>query len=170
RSQPLVVRTNPVLQAEFSTAASTNTAPVVTCGAAQTLPCSSPDGVQVTLTAHVEDANGNALSVVWNVDGKDRYTQQVGAGGPPTSADITFLYTATPGDHVGKVTVLDGSLSAACDLTFTVQKDTQEPVIVCPGNLSMPTIPGQCTAVATYSPRATDNCPDVAVSCDPPSG
>ena len=170
RSQPIIIITNAPPQIEQSAALSTNAAPVITCGAPQTLPCSSPDGVQITLTAHVEDVNGTALSVVWNVDGKDRYTQQVPAGGPPTSADLTFLYMATPGDHAAKVTVLDGSLSATCEMTVTVQKDTQEPVITCPSAISLPVTAGQCSAVATYSPKATDNCPDVFVTCDPPSG
>src|SRR5690242_10321743 len=87
------------------------TPPTVTCGPAQTLPCASADGVQLTLTAHVEDANGDPLSVVWSADGKDRYTQQVPAAGPPTSADLSFTYTFTPGDHGVKVTVSDGMLS-----------------------------------------------------------
>ena len=49
----------------------------------------------MTFSAHVEDVDGNALSVVWNIDGRDRYTQQVAAAGPPTSAEVTFTYTLT---------------------------------------------------------------------------
>jgi hypothetical protein len=30
--------------------------------------------------------------------------------------------------------------------------------------------PGNCAAVVTFTVRATDNCPEVSVACDPPSG
>jgi HYR domain len=168
RIKPLVV-TNRITMAPQPQRA-TNTAPVVTCSAPQSLPCMPPEGVQATLSAHVEDADGNALSVVWNVDGKDRYTQQVPASGPPTSADLTFAYDFTPGDHAIKVTVSDGSLSATCNTTLTIQKDTENPVIVCPRDITVPADPGSCSAVVTFSPKATDNCPDVTVVCSPPSG
>lgn len=168
RSSPLVV-TNRVIPKEPPQLA-TNTAPTVTCAAPQTTPCMSPNGAQVTLTAHVEDVDGNALSVVWTIDGRERYTQQVPAGGPPTVADLSYAYDFTPGDHAIKVTVGDGSLTGVCETVFTFQKDTQNPVIVCPRDISLPTDPGSCTALVTFTPRATDNCPDVAVACDPPSG
>jgi HYR domain len=169
RANPLVI-TNRIILVQQQAPAVTNTAPAVTCGAPQSVPCMSPDGTQATLTAHVEDADGNPLSVTWSVDGRERYAQQVPAGGPPTTADLSFVYNFTPGDHAVKVTVSDGSLSATCDTTMTFQKDTQNPVIVCPRDISLPPDPGTCSAVVTFSPKATDNCPDVAVVCDPPSG
>jgi len=124
----------------------------------------------MTFNAHVEDVDGNALSVIWSIDGKDRYTQQVAAAGPPTSADVTYTYTMTPGDHSVRVTVLDGSVSASCDVAMALHKDDQDPVIACPRDVVVGVDPGQCVAVVTFSAKATDNCPDVAMTCEPASG
>lgn len=175
RTNPLVVSnilpplTNAALS-KATNAPATNTAPIVRCTAPQILPCVTAEGTELTFTAHVEDADGNALSVIWHVDGKDRYTQQVAAGGPPTSAEVTYSYALTQGDHVVKVTALDGALSATCEMALTVQTDTEEPVIVCPQNITVRPDPGSCFATVTFTPRATDNCPDVVVTADPPSG
>ncbi len=180
--RPVPRRTNPLVVSNLlpplaktplaaaTNAPATNTAPVIRCTAPQILPCVTADGTELTFSAHVEDADGNALSVIWNADGKDRYTHQVSAGGPPTLAEVTFSYALTQGDHVVKVTVLDGALSATCEMALTVQTDTEEPVIVCPQNMTVRPDPGQCFATVTFAPRATDNCPDVVVKADPPSG
>ena len=175
RTNPLVITNVPSLdlagtQTVGEAEVSTNTAPMVTCTAPQSLPCSSPDGVEMTFTARVEDADGDALSVVWNIDGKDRYTQQAPAGTPRTVADVNISYVLTQGDHAVRVTVLDGALSATCDMAITVQGDTIEPAIACPEDVLVRTDPGQCTAMVSFAPKATDNCPDVTVVCDPPSG
>jgi hypothetical protein len=169
-------RANPIfvlpgsMPAPPSKPAVTNTPPTITCGAVQNFPCSSADGVEASVTVHVEDADGDALTVIWSADGKERYTQQVPAGGPPTSADLAYTYTFTPGDHAVKVTVSDGTLSTTCDTSVSVQKDTQNPVIVCPRDITVMADPGQCSAVVTFTVKATDNCPEVTVVCDPPSG
>jgi hypothetical protein len=169
RANPLII-TNRITVVQPSQTPPTNNPPSVTCTAPPSAPCTPAEGAQATLTAHVEDVDGQALSVTWSVDGRERYAQQVPAGGPPTTADLTFTYNFTQGDHAIKVTVSDGYLSASCDTTYSLQRDTQNPVIVCPRDIALPIDPGFCTAVATFSPRATDNCPDVNVVCDPPSG
>src|SRR5439155_26530642 len=63
------------------------------------------------------------------------------------------------------------SNSQSCTFTVTVA-DHEAPVITgCPGNQTVNTDPGVCTAVASYSPTAADNCdPSVPVVCMPPSG
>jgi hypothetical protein len=171
RTNPIIITNRIVVeQVQSSSPDRTNAAPTITCGPVQNFPCSSADGLQATIAVHVEDPDGDALSVVWNADGKDRYTQQVPAGVAPTSTNLTFSYTFTPGDHGVKVTVSDGTTSASCDTSVTVQKDTQAPAMACPGDIVVPVDPGQCTAIVTFAPRATDNCPDVTVNCDPPSG
>jgi len=167
RSQPLVITNGP---AADTVKPATNNPPVITCGAPQTLPCGPADGQSVTLTAHVEDADGHALSVVWIVDGKERETQQVAAGTGLVTADLAFSYTVTPGDHAIKVTATDGTLNAFCETTVSIQKDTEDPVIACPRDVTVPVDPGRCAAIVTFAPQATDNCPDVSVACDPPSG
>src|ERR1044072_877202 len=59
RTQPLVI-TNELAVAE-AVKPLTNNPPVVSCGAPQTLPCGPLDGQPITLSAHVEDADGHAL-------------------------------------------------------------------------------------------------------------
>jgi hypothetical protein len=172
RTQPLVITNRVVIEDRRTTpqAADTNTAPMVTCSAPAVPPCNPSDGAPVVLNAHVEDVDGNALSVVWNIDGRDRYTQQVAAAGPPTAADVTYSYTMTPGDHIVKVTVLDGSLSASCDVAVSLRGDTQDPIVSCPRDVSVPVDPGHCSAIVAFSPKVTDNCPDVGAVCEPASG
>lgn len=175
RTQPLVITNRVIIEDRRTGPAAVdsnanNTAPVVTCSAPAVPPCNPSDGTPVTLSARVEDVDGNALSVVWNIDGRDRYTQQVAAGGPPTSADVTFSYTMTPGDHVVKVTALDGSLLASCDVTVSLRGDTQEPLVSCPRDIAVPVDPAHCTAIVAFSPKVTDNCPDTSFVCEPASG
>jgi hypothetical protein len=67
-------------------------------------------------------------------------------------------------------TVTDASSNVgSCGFTVTVN-DTQPPTITCPGNIAMGTDPNLCSAVVTYAPAATDNCPGVGVVCAPASG
>lgn len=168
RTNPLVVVAPDVSRGAPPQA--TNTPPTVTCGSSQALPCTAADGIQITLPARAADADGDALSVVWAIDGAERYTQQVVAGNPATVADVAFAYTLTPGDHTIKVTVLDGELSASCEMTVTIQKDTEPPVLTCPADIAVPADPGQCGALVAFSVTATDNCPEVTITSAPPSG
>lgn len=60
--------------------------------------------------------------------------------------------------------------TGSCSFTVTIN-DTQAPSISCPSNITQSTDADQCTAVVTFSPTATDNCPDVGiVTCKPASG
>ncbi|MEW6127681.1 MAG: HYR domain-containing protein [Acidobacteriota bacterium] len=57
-----------------------------------------------------------------------------------------------------------------CSFTVTVN-DMQPPGIVCPANLTVPTLPDLCAATVNYqTPMATDNCPGITIACVPPSG
>ncbi len=54
-------------------------------------------------------------------------------------------------------------------LSQSVQDNTP-PTITCPANIESIVGPGQCTAVVTYTPTASDNCSSVNVVSTPPSG
>ena len=85
---------------------------VVTCGGGQSYTCVSPEGIQVTLTAHVEDVDADALSVIWNIDGRDRFTQQVAAG----EVQYVIIHVGGNDFHIWNGTyqeVYSGSLSGA---------------------------------------------------------
>src|SRR5439155_4171193 len=56
-----------------------------------------------------------------------------------------------------------------CSFTVTVN-DNEPPVIACPANIVTNTAAGQCSQIADFQTRATDNCPGVAVNCSPTNG
>jgi hypothetical protein len=63
-----------------------------------------------------------------------------------------------------------GNMSS-CTFTVTVN-DNEPPMIVCPGNVTVNTGPGICTAVGMYGgPMVSDNCPGAGMpTCSPASG
>lgn len=103
-----------------------NVAPVVVCPASSTVECALP----VTYTATVSDADGDAVQVVWTLDGVPVQTDEITAGVPPTSAELDLTQTLSTGIHTLAVTATDsaGNVSA-CSSTITVV-DTTPPVIV----------------------------------------
>jgi predicted extracellular nuclease len=58
---------------------------------------------------------------------------------------------------------------SSCSFTVTVN-DTQPPAITCPANITKPTDPNQCSAVVSFAPTVSDNCPSVTPACSPASG
>jgi len=62
-----------------------------------------------------------------------------------------------------------GNSSEPCSFTITVN-DTVPPMIICPTITSVTSAPGGSSIVTFTSPAASDNCPGVTASCDPPSG
>src|SRR5438034_8706351 len=99
---------------------------------------------------------------------------------PTTSGDCTGLAIVCSPNcgsffPIGTTTVSctatdpSGMTVASCTFTVTVN-DCEAPKINCPGNITRPTDPGQCTAGVNYVATATENCPGVTVVCLPPSG
>jgi len=65
--------------------------------------------------------------------------------------------------NIWRATDASGNTST-CSFTVRVN-DTQLPVLMCPGNVTVNTAPNQCAGVATWAPiMATDNCPGVVVT------
>lgn len=64
--------------------------------------------------------------------------------------------------------VLNGSTNS-CSFTVTVN-DTTAPTITCPANITTNVATCSSTAVVTFAPTVTDNCPGVTYSCSPASG
>ncbi len=81
--------------------------------------------------------------------------------------------TANPGDAfpVGTTTVTYVAMDAAgnsvtCNFEVIVE-DTEDPEIFCPGDITVSTDPGACSAVVTWvtpPPTVTDNCPNPAIT------
>jgi hypothetical protein len=100
---------------------------------------------------------------------------------PPTSdcdgvmvncspASGSFFPVGTTPVNCTAVDVCNGKTVDQCTFTVTVN-DCEPPAIICPANITQCNDPGQCSAVATYTVTASDNCDaNPAVSCSPPSG
>jgi len=98
--------------------------PVVVCPPASIVEC----GVSTAFTANVLDADGDALVAVWTLNGFALQTNSVDAGGPPTTATISFTAGLPLGTNELAIIVTDGTNTASCSTTITVV-DTTPPVI-----------------------------------------
>ncbi|HUR21745.1 MAG TPA: CHRD domain-containing protein [Vicinamibacterales bacterium] len=135
-----------------------NVAPEIICPAAATVECS----VQSTFTATVSDADGEPVQVVWKLNGTAVQTNNIAAGGPPTSALVAFSATLPLGTNTLELTVTDSSTNSTTCSTIITVVDTIPPVIVSasatpnvlwPPNHKMVTVPVQ--AVVTDACGAT---------------
>ena len=105
--------------------------PQIVCPQPVLTECGSQAGTAVELTAHVEDADGDALSVTWSVDGQIVREEQVPGGPPPTAADVTLVHTYAVGTHPVEIVVSDGQAEpVSCSTSVTVQ-DTTPPAVSC---------------------------------------
>ncbi len=103
----------------------TNMPPVITCPEPITAECGSNTVVQV----EVGSPTGSALTVAWSLNGTTVQTNQVPAGTPPTTNEVSFSGQLPLGTNTIEITVTDSSgLSASCGTTVTVI-DTIPPVI-----------------------------------------
>ncbi len=59
--------------------------------------------------------------------------------------------------------------TATCTATVTAE-DTTAPTFTCPGDMTVNTDPGVCSAVVSFIATATDNCGSPTVACTPASG
>jgi hypothetical protein len=122
------------------------------------------------VTVHVEDSDGDSLTVNWSVDGSPVQSDTVPAGGPPTSADLTLPYSFAPGPHTVEVTVSDGVAAAvSCSVIITVA-DTTRPTLACPADIPVPCSVNRLLPVS-FTVTAEDDCdPAPLVTCSPTSG
>lgn len=98
----------------------------VSCSAPATVEC----GVPADVIAHVSDANGNALAVVWTINGDIVQTNMVPAGNPPSAADVSLSADLPLGANVVAVSVADTAMNtASCSTNITVV-DSIPPKIV----------------------------------------
>jgi hypothetical protein len=102
-----------------------NDAPVVVCPANATVEC----GESVTYTATVTDADGDAVEVVWSVNGQEVQVDQIPAASPTSGAELEYTGVLPEGVNTLTVTATDseGAVSS-CSSTITVA-DTTPPVI-----------------------------------------
>ena len=129
-------------------------APTVTCPAASMIQCSSSNGTPVTLQAAVSDADADALTVVWSIDGVAYQTNSLSAGAT-TNATNEFTALFGTGQHDVTVTVSDSSNTVSCSTTVmlldtippTIQSVRATPSTLWPPNHQF--VPVTVTVVAT---------------------
>ena len=104
-----------------------NHPPTVTCPAASTIECGSP----ALVTVLVGDLDGDALTVVWAVNGVAAQTNAVPANNPPAPAttNVSFQAELPLGTNSLTVVVADSASNrVSCSTSITVL-DTTAPVI-----------------------------------------
>ena len=141
---------------EFQSTNEVAATPVITCPEPMTVEC----GIGVTPFVQVLSPAGNALMVVWSVDGVTVQTNLVPANNPPVTAGVTASLGALPlGTNLVEVTVTDSASNAAsCSTTITVvdltppviNNATASPGVLWPPNHQMVTVAINATA--------TDDC------------
>jgi len=129
-----------------------NTAPVANAGQDQTIDCAPLAGSEVTLDGSgSSDEDGDVLSYSWS-------------NGATTAAQTVTL---APGTHTLILIVNDGKGGTASDeVTVTINADATAPV---PDAEALADVTGECGAVVTEVPTATDECegPIVGTTSDP---
>jgi CHRD domain len=137
-----------------------STAPyIIACADPQILECESRRGAVATLTARVADPDGDALKVVWYVDGNAFQTNRVPAGDSLNGVGVQFHGAFGLGTHDVLLSVTDRtSEPVTCSTTVTVQ-DTIPPVIESiTANPSVLWPPNHKMATVKITVRATDAC------------
>jgi hypothetical protein len=146
------------------------TVPQVICAQAVTLDCAPLTGLAVIVHATVTDPDpGETLTVTLTEGATTHDTQTLSS--PASDALVTFNpVTLLPGLHSLTIWVSDGSQSASCDTSVTVNHDTTPPSITCPPNqVAVATSPAG--AVVNYpAPIVSDDCGTPSVACSPQSG
>ncbi len=103
----------------------TNSPPTVSCPPASTVECAMP----AQFTAIVSDPDGDALTVVWSVNGAVMQTNTLPASGTGAAMNVTFTATLPLGTNTLAVMVTDSATNTtSCSSQITVV-DTTPPVI-----------------------------------------
>lgn len=102
-----------------------NEPPTVACPAASTVECGTP----AALTAVVSDPEGDALTVVWTVNGSAMVTNSLPAATPGAAVNVNFSVDLPLGTNSIGVSVTDSATNTASCGTTVLVVDTTPPVI-----------------------------------------
>jgi len=122
-----------------------NTPPTLICPAPVNLDCTPTNGAALTLTAMISDAQTNAVTAVWFVDGTAFQTNDLPAGTTANPVAVTFSAQFQPGEHDVEVRASDGQGVVSCttqvdiraDLAPEIHRLTATPNVLWPPNHKM---------------------------------
>jgi len=140
--------------------------PSVTCPATLTHGCDAP----VEVTDRVADSDGDALTVVWKVNGQMVELLSLPATNRPNAVPVSLHVQLPLGTNVVSLSVTDNTTNTAVCSTEVVIMDKTPPKITCPSNIVATNEPGRCWASIAFEVSATDDCGPTQLSCDMPSG
>jgi len=135
-----------------------NHAPTVTCPGAAALECTSTNGAKATVTVNVADQDGDALEVIWKINGTAVQTNKVAAGTPTTLAAVSLEATFPLGESEISVAVYDGEGSASCTTKITVRDTTPPAVDSVKANPNVLWPPNHQMVPARVEVKASDAC------------
>ena len=152
-----------------------NTLPIVLCPTNPvTVECTGPAGTPVTLTTLVSDAETNALTVTWFVDGTAYQTNDLAAGTTAIEVPVSFSAVFGAGTHEVLISVTDGqSDPVICTNTVDVVDTTPpeilslgaRPNILWPPNHKMQTV---CLDLVATNTCGSVTCRVVSVTSNEP--
>ncbi len=135
-----------------------NHPPSIICPSAAVNECTLNAGTPVSLTTHVSDADGDALTVTWNADGSQLRVDRVPSGPAPTTAALTLTQPFSLGVHNLNISVTDGKSSpVACTTTATV-RDTTPPAVSASVGSPVLWTPDHTMFNVGYAATAQDQC------------
>jgi hypothetical protein len=132
-----------------------NVVPEIVCPQSTSLSCAPASGLPVILSVFVSDPDSNQTLTITLKEGSTVLGTK-SASTPAANLMVTFdsvVLSAT--SHALTVEVTDGTDTASCTTSVTVDADTSSPV---PDVTILPTITGQCCASVRTVPTATDAC------------
>jgi hypothetical protein len=134
-----------------------NEAPTIACPEATQVECDASDSVD--LEVQVADADGDALTVVWTVDGTAYQTNTVPAQIGGTAASVQFTAAFGLGAHNVSVTVTDAASESPTSSTTVTVVETQPPTVrsVTPSRVNL-WPPNHKLVPVTIAVSATDSC------------
>lgn len=130
-------------------------APVVSSQPQATVSCDVP----FTYSATVSDMDGDAVQATWMLNGVPVETDNIAAGGPPSSGVVAYTATLPDGVNTLSVTARDSSGNVTTSTSTITVADTTAPVIVAvTANPRVLWSPNHKMTPVRVNARVTDDC------------
>lgn len=133
-----------------------NSPPVIVCLPDSVVECT---GSNINLSIHVSDAEGDALEIVWSVNGVIAQTNTIPANSSASGVDVTLPADLDLGTNIIGVVATDASgNSTSCSSTIVVQDTTPPTISGCTVTPKVLWPPNHKLVPIAIKVRATDTC------------